>query len=330
MKISQSVVPFAATLSVLLTMTNPAHAQSTEQAANFPSKTVKIVVPFAAGGVSDVLARTLGQKLSETWKHPVVIENRAGADGNLGADVVAKSQPDGYTVLLVDTSTITTSPVLMARMSYDPLKDLSPISLLTFSPYGLVINPSLPAKTFKELVAYGKANPGKLNFSAGTMGHKLAAAQLKSASGIDWATVPYRGGAAALNAVVAGEADVTVVGLMSALPQIQGARVRGVAVTGASRSSAASELPTLAEAGVPNMTMGSWQGVFAPKGTPAALIQKLNASFVSALNDSTVKGKLTAQGTEIIGDTPEKFRTFLANDSKRWKSVATEAGIQPE
>ena len=127
-------MPLAATLSVLLAMTNSAHAQSTEQAANFPSKTVKIVVPFAAGGVSDVLARTLGQKLSETWKQPVVIENRAGADGNLGADVVAKSQPDGYTVLLVDTSTITTSPVLMARMSYDPLKDLSPISLLTLVP----------------------------------------------------------------------------------------------------------------------------------------------------------------------------------------------------
>ena len=305
-------------------------AQTTDAGAGFPSKTVRIVVPFAAGGVSDVLARTLGQRLSEMWKQPVVIENKPGADGNLGADQVTRAQPDGYTVLLVDTSTITISPMLMARMTYDPLKDLLPVSLLTFSPYGLVVNPSVPAKTFKELVAYGQAHPGQLNFSAGTMGHKLAAAQLKAASGVAWVTVPYRGGAAALNAVVAGEADVTVVGLMSALSQMQGGRVRAVAVTGAARSSAAPEAPTLAEAGVPNLTMGSWQGVFAPRGTPSAVVQKLNASFVGALNDPAIKAKLAAQGTDVIGDTPESFRVFLANDVKRWKAVATEAGIQPE
>lgn len=313
-----------------LVLGTSAQAQTSDASSNYPSKTIRIVVPFAAGGVSDVLARMLGQKLGEVWKQPVVIENKPGADGNLGADVVSKAIPDGYTVLLVDTSTITTSPLLMARMTYDPLKDLQPISLLTFSPYGLVVNPSVPAKTFKELVAFGKSNPGKLNFSAGTMGHKLAAAQLASASGIQWTTVPYRGGAAALNAVVAGEADVTVVGLMSALPQIQGQRVRGLATTGSTRTSAAGELPTLAEAGVQKLVMGSWQGLFAPKGTPAAVVNKLNAGFVTALNDPSIKPKLAAQGTEIIGDTPEQFRTFLASDVKRWKTVATEAGIQPE
>lgn len=325
---TQFVKHFAAVTALLLGAT--AHGQSSDANLNYPNKAVRIVVPFAAGGVSDVLARMLGQKLGEVWKQPVVIENKPGADGNLGADVVSKATPDGYTVLLVDTSTITTSPLLMARMTYDPLKDLQPISLLTFSPYGLVVNPSVPAKTFKELVAFGKSNPGKLNFSAGTMGHKLAAAQLASASGIQWTTVPYRGGAAALNAVVAGEADVTVVGLMSALPQIQGQRVRGLATTGSTRTSAAGELPTLAEAGVQKLVMGSWQGLFAPKGTPAAVVNKLNAGFVTALNDPSIKPKLAAQGTEIIGDTPEQFRAFLANDVKRWKTVATEAGIQPE
>jgi tripartite-type tricarboxylate transporter receptor subunit TctC len=305
-------------------------AQTSDASANFPTKTVRLVVPFAAGGVSDVLARTLGQKLSEAWKQPVVVENKAGADGNLGADYVSKALADGYTLLLVDTSTITISPVLMSRMTYDPLNDLQPISLLTFSPYGLVVNPAVPASTFKELVAYGKANPGKLNFSAGTMGHKLSAAQLRFASGVEWATVPYRGGAAALNAVIAGEADVTVVGLMSALPQIQGSRVRAMAVTGLSRSSAAPDIPTLAEAGIPDMQIGSWQGIFAPKGTPAAIIQKINASFVAALNEPSVKATLTAQGTEIIGGSPEKFRAFLSADTKQWKSLAAKAGMKPE
>lgn len=309
---------------------NLAHSQSANSAEAYPSKTVRIVVPFAAGGVSDILARTLGQKLSDAWKQPVVIENKPGADGNLGADFVSKAAPDGYTLLLVDTSTITISPVMMSRMTYDPLKDLLPISLLTFSPYGLVINPAVPAANFKDLISYGKTHPGKLNFSAGTMGHKLAAAQLGFASGIEWTTVPYRGGAAALNAVVAGEADVTVVGLMSALPQIQGARVRAMAVTGATRSSAAPEIPTLSEVGISNIRIGSWQGVFAPKGTPASIIQKLNSSFVAALNAPSIKSKLSDQGTDVIGDSPEKFRSFLTSDAKHWKAVANKAGIQPE
>lgn len=304
-----------------------AYAQTAE---NFPSRTVRIVVPFAAGGTSDVLARTLGQKLSEAWKQPVVVENKPGADGNLGADFVAKSRPDGYTVLLVDTSTLTISPSVMSKMSYDPLKDLQPVSMLSFSAYGLVVHPKVPAKSFKELVAYSKANPGKLNFSAGTMGHKLVAAQLKSVSGMDWLTVPYKGGAMALNAVVSGEADATVVGLLSAIPQVQGQRVHALAVTGLARSGTLPETPTLAESGVPGYVAGSWQGALVSKGTPRDIVLKLNAGLAAALRDPEVKAKLAVQGTDAIGDSPEKFAAFLEADSKRWKAIAAEAGIQPE
>lgn len=304
-----------------------AHAQTD---AAFPSRSVRIVVPFAAGGTSDVLARTLGQKLSEVWKQPVVVENRAGADGNLGADSVAKSRPDGYTLLLVDTSTLTISPVVMSKMNYDPLKDLQPVSMLSFSAYGLVVNPKVPVKTFRELVAYSKANPAKLNFSAGTMGHKLAAAQLKSVSGLDWLTVPYKGGAMALNAVVSGEADATMVGLLSVIPQVQGQRVRALAVTGLARSDTLPDAPTLAESGLSGFIAGSWQGVLVPKGTPEAIVQKLNVGFAAVLRDPEIKARLAAQGTEAIGDSPETFAAFLENDSKRWKAIAADAGIRPE
>lgn len=320
--------PLLAILSVAFA--GVCHAQAPDPTSGFPSKALRIVVPFAPGGVSDVLARTLGQKTSEAWKQPVVIENKAGADDNLGADLVAKATPDGYTVLLVDTSTLTISPALMARMTYDPLKDLAPVSLLSFSPYGLIVHPSVPARTFKDLLAFAKTNPGKLNFAAGTMGHKLVASQLGSVSGIDWTTVPYRGGAMALNAVVAGEAEVTVVGLMSAIPQIQGARVRALAVTGSARAAATPDAPTLEESGVAGLVVGSWQGVLAPKGTPTAIIQKLNAAFLAALADPTVKTKLEAQATEPIASTPEKFGVFLATEARRWKGVAASAGIKPE
>lgn len=303
---------------------------STAHADAFPSKTVRIVVPFAAGGTSDVLARTLGQKLSEAWKQPVVVENKPGADGNLGADAVAKSRPDGYTVLLVDTSTLTISPLVMAKMSYDPLKDLLPVSMLSFSAYGLVVNPKVPAKSFKDLIAYSKANPGKLNFSAGTMGHKLVSAQLKSVSGLDWLTVPYKGGAMALNAVVSGEADATVVGLLSAIPQVQGQRVRALAVTGPARSGTLPDAPTLAESGLQGFVAGSWQGALVPNGTPDAIVRKLNAGFAAALRDPEVKAKLAKQGTDPIGDSPEKFAAFLEKDAQRWKAIAADAGIQPE
>jgi tripartite-type tricarboxylate transporter receptor subunit TctC len=304
-----------------------AHADTT---GGFPSKSVRLVVPFAAGGTSDVLARMLGLKLSEEWKQSVIVENRPGADGNLGAEAVAKSPADGYTVLLVDTSTLTISPAVMAKMGYEPLKDLQAVSMLSFSPYGLVVNPKVPAKSFRELVAYGKANPGKLNFSAGTMGHKLVAAQLKSVAGLDWLTVPYKGGAVALNAVISGEADATVVGLLSAIPQVQGQRVRALAVTGTARSETLPDAPTLAESGVPGFVAGSWQGALVPKGTPEAVVQKLSASFAAALRDPEVKAKLLAQGTEAIGDTPDRFAAFLERDTKRWKTIALGAGIQPE
>jgi tripartite-type tricarboxylate transporter receptor subunit TctC len=300
------------------------------QPASYPVKPIKIVVPFAAGGTSDTLARGIGQKLSESWGQSVIVDNRPGADGNVGADAVAKSAPDGYTLLLSDITTLTVSPLLVARLSYNPQKDFAPVTMVSYSAHALAVHPSVPAKTFSELVAYSKANRGKLNFAAGNPVTGLIAAHLKSVSGIDMLSVPYKGGSVALNALIAGEVDVTLVGLLAALPHIRGGRMRAVATTGSSRSSALPNVPTVAESGVPDFLSGSWQGLWAPVGTPAPVIAKLNAAVVSVLNDPAFKSRLAAQGTDVVGDSPEQFGAFLRKDADLWRKVAQAANIKPE
>jgi tripartite-type tricarboxylate transporter receptor subunit TctC len=298
--------------------------------AAYPSKTLRIVVPFAAGGTSDVLARTIGQKLTEAWGQPVVVENRPGADGNLGAEVVAKSAPDGYSLLIVDISTLTVSPVVMTKMMYDPLQDLAPVTMVSFSPHALAVHPVVPAKNLKELIAYSKANPGKLNFAAGNQAAKLAAAQLKMMSGIDMTSVPYKGGSAALNALVAGEVDVTLVGLLASMPQMASGRIRAIAVSGAQRMPATKDIPTISESGLPGYVSGSWQGILVPKSTPKHVVAKLNAALVKILNEPDFKARLAEQGTEVIADRPEQFGAFLLKDAAHWKKIALEANIKPE
>ncbi len=300
------------------------------RAAAYPGKSIRIVVPFAAGGTSDVLARTIGLKLSEAWGQPVIVENRPGADGNLGAEAVAKSSPDGYTLLIIDISTLTVSPLVMAKMLYDPLQDLAPVTMVSFSPHALAVHPSVPAKNLKELVAYSKANPGKLNFAAGNQATKLAAEQLRMMSGIDMTSVPYKGGAAALNALIAGEVNVTLVGLLASMPHMNSGRIRAIAVSGAQRMPATRELPTVSESGLPGYMSGSWQGILVPKGTPRDVVAKLNAALVKILNEPDFKARLAEQGTEVIADQPDQFGAFLLKDAARWKKIATEVNIKPE
>lgn len=275
--------------------------------AAYPGKTIRIIVPFAAGGTSDVLARTIGQKLTDAWGQPVVVENRPGADGNLGAEVVARSAPDGYSLLIVDISTLTVSPLVVAKMTYDPLQDLAPVTMVSFSPHALAVHPTVPARNLKELIAYSKANPGKLNFAAGNHATKLAAAQLRMMSDIDMTSVPYKGGAAALNALVSGEVDVTLVGLLASMPQMGSGRVRAIAVTGAQRMPATKDLPAVSESGLPGYVWGSWQGILVPKGTPKEVVAKLNPALVKILNEPDFKTCLAEQGTEVIADQPEQF-----------------------
>ncbi|MDB5851366.1 MAG: tripartite tricarboxylate transporter substrate binding protein [Rhodoferax sp.] len=314
--------------ALALTAAGASLAQTT--AATYPNRPIRIVVPFAAGGTSDVLARSIGQKLGTAWGQSVIVENRPGADGNLGAEVVARAAPDGYTLLIVDISTLTVSPLVMARMTYDPLQDLAPVTMVSFSPHALAVTAALPATNLKELLAYSKAHPGKLNFAAGNQATKLAALQLKTMSGIDMTSVPYKGGAAALNALISGEVDVTLVGLLASMPQMAGGRIRAIAVSSAQRMPATKDIPTVAESGLPGYVSGSWQGILAPRGTPKDVVAKLNAALAGILNDAAFKAHLAEQGTEVIADQPEQFGAFLLKDAANWKKIATAANIKPE
>ena len=299
-------------------------------AKDYPTKAIRIIVPFAPGGSSDILARSIGQKLSEMWKQPVVVDNRPGADGNVGASIAAKADPDGYTLVLLDTGALTMSPSLYPKLTYDPAKDFAPITMIVFSPHALVVHPSLPVKTVKELIAYDKANPGKLNFGSSSNAIHLAQAQFELLTGIKMLYVPYKGGAASLTALAGGEVNVALNGLLATLPHIKGGRIRGIAVASAKRMPAAPELPTIIESGVPGFVTGTWQGLLAPAGTPKDIIAKLHAAVVQIVTSPEMKQQLVSQGAEVIADTPEQFAAFLREDTTKWAKIAKETGIKAE
>jgi tripartite-type tricarboxylate transporter receptor subunit TctC len=321
-----AIVTFAA---LLVAVTNWVSAQG---AQGYPSKPIQIIVPFAAGGTSDVLARAIGQKLTEMWGQQVVVDNRPGAGGNIGATAAAKAKPDGYTLLLLDVATITIAPSIFPNLQYDPVKDFAPVTMVAASPHALVVNPSVPAKSVKELIAYAKANPGKLNFASagnGTAVH-LAGEQFKLATGTDIRHVPYKGGAAAVTALVGGEVDMTLNGLLATLPQIKGGRIRALAVASSKRSEAMPDLPTVSEAGVPGFESGSWQGLLAPGGTPKEIVDKLNTAVVKILKTPEMKERLAGLGADVVADTPEQFAAFLREDTVKWAKVVKDANVKIE
>jgi tripartite-type tricarboxylate transporter receptor subunit TctC len=313
----------------LLALTTQALAQG---ASTYPSKPIRIVVPFAPGGTSDVLARAIGQKVSEIWKQPVVVDNKPGAGGNIGAEFVAKADPDGYTLLLLDVGTLTISPSIYAKLGYDPVKDLAPITMVAVSPHALVVHPSIPANSVKELIAWAKANPGKINFASagnGTAVH-LAGEQFKMMTGIDMVHVPYKGGAQALTGLVGGEVNMTLNGLLATLPHIKSGKIKALAIAGKTRSPALPDLPTVEEAGVPGFQSGSWQGLLATGGTPKDIIAKLNATVVQVLTSPEIKERMAAQGADVVGDTPGQFGTFIRDERVRWAKIVKDAGIKVE
>jgi tripartite-type tricarboxylate transporter receptor subunit TctC len=300
------------------------------QAPAYPNKTVRIIVAAAPGGTSDILARTIGQELSKKWGQPVVVENKPGADSNVGADFVAKSPPDGYTLILLDMSTLTMGPSLYKKLSYDPAKDFAPITMIVFSPHAMFVHPSVPANNVKELIAWGKANPGKLNFASSSNAIRLAQAQFTLATGVEMLHVPYKGGAASITAVAGGEANVSLNGLLATLPHIKGGKVKGIATASSQRMEASPDLPTIIEGGVPDFVTGSWQGLLAPANTPPDIVKKINADVVAIIKSPEMKAKLTAMGADVIGDSPEDFAKFMRDDTAKWSKVAKQAGINPE
>ncbi len=296
----------------------------------YPSKPIRIIVPFAAGGTSDILARFIGPKLTEAWGQPVIIENRTGANGNVAAEYVSRSAPDGYTVMLGDIGALSIAPSVYPTLPFDPVKDFSPVIMVSYSPHILAVHPSVPVTNVKELIAYAKARPGQLNFAiSGTGGAPhLAGIEFQQRTGVDWTYIPYKGGSQAVLDVVAGQANVLFNGMLATYPSVKGGKLKALAVSSARRVASAPDLPTVAEQGLPGFETGSFQGVVAAAGTPRDIVAKLNAELTRILNTQDMKDKLAAQGTEVRADTPESFANFIRDEKARWAKVVKESGAK--
>ncbi len=296
----------------------------------WPNKPIKYIVPFAPGGTTDILARTISEKLSVALGQPVVVENKPGAGGGVGADFTAKSAADGCTIMGGTISTHAINASLYTSLPYDPVKDFVAVTLIARVPNMLVINPEVPAKNVGELIALLKANPGKYTFASsgnGTSQH-LSGELFKAMAGVDMQHIPYKGSPPALQDVVGGQVTMTFDNITTALPLARAGKLRALAVTTARRSSAAPEVPTLAESGLTGFEVGSWQGVFAPAGTAPAIVRRLNAEIVKILNTAEVKEKLVALGAEPVGDTPEQFGAYVKAEVAKWSDVVKKSGAK--
>lgn len=310
-----------------------ASAQSPSKSglASYPNRPVQIIVPFTPGTGMDILARAVGQKLSERWGQPVIVDNRAGASGNIGTDLVVKAAPDGYT-LLITANTLVMTVSLYRNVPYDPVKDLVPVEKMAVGTMAVTINAAVPAHTLKEFVAYAKANPGKLAYGSpgvGTPQH-LAAELLKSTAGIDMLHVPYKGSAGAITGLLTGDVAMMCNALHAVLPQVKAGKISAIAVGGAKRSRVAPEIPTFAESGYPDFDVDFWYGLLAPAGTPREIVAKLNQDVAQILNNPEIRETLSSQGLEPVTSTPEQFGELIRTDLARWAGVISKAGITAE
>jgi len=298
----------------------------------WPEKPVRFVVGFTPGGPSDILARALGQKLAESWSQQVVIENRPGAGGNIAAELVAKSAPDGATWLLGNNSILATNQSLYAKLAYDPVRDFAPVALVAIQPNILVVNPNVPAKSVKELIALAKAKPGELNYASsgsGAAAH-LAGELFKAMTGVQMVHIPYKGAQPALTDVIAGHAQLMFATSASVIPYIKAGRLRALAVTTAQRSATVPELPTISESGVPGFEAITWHGVVVPAATPAATIARLNADIVRALRMPDLRERLESLGAELATGTPRDFADYIAREIPKWTKVVKDSGARAE
>ena len=300
-------------------------------AQTYPARPVRMIVAFAPGGPLDIHARIVGQKLGEAWGQSVVIENRGGATGTIGADLVAKAPADGYTVL-ANASAHVIVPALMAKLPYDPIKDFAPVTVMGSAPLLLAVTPTLPAKTVKELVALGKARPGELAFGSGGAGTSthLSGELLKTATGVKMTHVPYKGSGAAMLDVVAGHVPMTFSSITAAVELLKARRVRAIAITSEKRYPQLPDLPTFAESGYKSLTIGSWYGIWLPAKTPEAVVSKFNADAVRVLNLPDVRARFSELGGEPVGNTPAQFDAFQKAEMVRWAKVVKDSGAKPE
>jgi tripartite-type tricarboxylate transporter receptor subunit TctC len=300
------------------------------QAQTFPAQQVQIVVPYPAGGTADVLGRELAERLSRAWGRPVIVDNKAGAGGAIGVDLVAKARPDGHQLVLGVTGALTIAPHLR-KLPYDPLRDLAPVSLVGASPSMLAVHPSVAANSVSELIALAKAQPGKLSFSSAGIGTSvhIAGELFKSMAGIDILHVPYKGGAPSVQGLLAGEVAMTFENISILQPHVQAGKVKGLAVTSASRSSQADRLPPVAQT-LPGYQVTTWFGLFAPAGTPADVVSKLHRDVVEALSDAPLRSKLAGLGIDVIASTPAALAEHMQAENRRFAKVIQDANIKAE
>jgi tripartite-type tricarboxylate transporter receptor subunit TctC len=305
-------------------------AAAAAQAQTWPAKPIRLVVGFPPGGGNDIIARLLGAKMQETWSEAVIVENRPGAASIIAAELVAKSPADGYTLLVNATGGMSLNPILYPKLPYDPLKDFEPISMVGVFPLVLVVNPSVPARSVRELVAYARQNPGKLNYSAGSTSFQVATEMFKQMTGTDIRHIPYKGSAASINAVLAGDVQLTIVDTPPLAGHLQSDRLRALAVTSAKRAPGLPDLPTLAEAGVPGYDMSLWIGLFAPAGTPRPVVAKLSAEVARIVRLPDVRDKLVGMGVDPLGNSPEQVAEWIRAELARYRPVVRAANIKAE
>ena len=301
-------------------------------AHNYPDRPLRIIVTFPPGGPTDIIARAVGQKLAEAWGQPVVIDNRAGAGGNIGTDLAAKSGADGYTLLLSNFGPLAISPFVYSKLPYDPLKDLTPITMAATSWFFLVTNPALPATSVRELIALAKAKPGQLAFaSAGNASPShLASALFQTSAGIRLIHVPYKGGAPSVSAVIGGEVQMAIESPPPIVPQVKAGKLRALGAARSTRSPLLPDVPTVGEAGLPGFEVGSWYGFHAPAGTPRPVIDKLHAEMVKAMNTPELRERFAAVGADIVANTPAQYGAFVEAELKKWGAVIKAMGVKAD
>jgi tripartite-type tricarboxylate transporter receptor subunit TctC len=321
---------FSAAAAVLAASLAAAFVPLSVQAQQYPTKPIRITVPYAAGGTSDILARQIGPKLTEAWGQPVVVENRPGANGNVGADYVAKSAPDGYTLLLTDLGGLVISASVYPKLPFNPSKDFSPVVMVSYSPHVLAVHPDVQVKNVAELVAMAKAHPGKLNFAVSGIGGapQLAGIEFAQRMGVNWVYIPYKGGSDAVAGVAGGQAHVLFNGMLATWPSVTGGRLRALGISSAQRVPSAPNTPTVAEQGLPGFETGSFQGIVGAAGTPREVVAKLNAELIKVLNAPDMKARFAKLGTDVRTGTPEALGSWMQAEQAKWAKVVKDSGVK--
>src|SRR5688572_23147590 len=315
------------TLCVLLAASASASAATTD---DYPTRPLRVIIPYPPGGTSDILARLIGAKLTESWKQQVIVDNRTGASGNIGLELGARATPDGHTFVLSDIGNAVIASILYTKLPFDVLKDFAPVTIVSYSPHMLLTTVKTPVATTEELIAYAKARPGKLNFPTGLGGAPhLAGLSFAQRAGINWVYVPTKGGASSVAAMMAGEGDVMFLGMLQSLPHVNAGRLKLIAISSEKRIPTLPKVPTVAET-FPGFVTGSWQGILAPARTPPELIAKLNAEVARILKLADVIAFLNSQGTTPIGNSPQETCQWLADERVRWAKVVKESGFKLE